>query len=158
MASNLNADQFISNFNKHIKIVEPELASGYDKVKDKIFIQKDIAHSYLYYRTIFHELVHWTGHHTRLDRDYVFLTEREREIGYVREEVIAEMGSKYLCNRFDIFVPFADVAEYLNPYIAHIQQFQPTKLREEIDRAQPDIRHAINYLSDYIETMEIVHD
>lgn len=50
-----------------------------------------------YYTTLFHELVHSTGHASRLDRKT--LTERT-EFGspdYCFEELVAELGSCYLC-------------------------------------------------------------
>ncbi|MDR2456587.1 MAG: ssDNA-binding domain-containing protein [Deltaproteobacteria bacterium] len=43
----------------------------------------------LYYRTVLHELVHWTGHRGRLSR----AGGRLGESGYAREEMVAEMAS-----------------------------------------------------------------
>lgn len=47
-----------------------------------------------YYATALHELVHWSGHKTRLDRD---LTGRFGDESYAAEELIAEMGAAFLC-------------------------------------------------------------
>ncbi|MEM9573243.1 MAG: zincin-like metallopeptidase domain-containing protein [Pseudomonadota bacterium] len=47
-----------------------------------------------YYRTCFHELGHWTGHASRLDRD---LRTNKGTKDYAREELIAEMTSAFLC-------------------------------------------------------------
>ncbi|MFY7671609.1 ArdC family protein [Tenacibaculum sp. MEBiC06402] len=44
-----------------------------------------------YYRTLFHEYIHATGHHSRLDR--VFSKEKEL---YAKEELIAEFGAVFL--------------------------------------------------------------
>jgi antirestriction protein ArdC len=50
-----------------------------------------------YYSTLFHELTHSTGHESRLDRE----SERENHNfgmeDYSKEELIAEMGSAFLC-------------------------------------------------------------
>jgi antirestriction protein ArdC len=48
-----------------------------------------------YYATLAHELTHWTRHPTRLDRD--FGRKRYGDEGYAREELVAELGSAFLC-------------------------------------------------------------
>jgi antirestriction protein ArdC len=54
-----------------------------------------------FYNTLFHELVHWTGHASRLDRklDNRFLDPAQR---YAAEELIAELGAAFLCAEFSI--------------------------------------------------------
>ena len=47
-----------------------------------------------FYRTALHELTHWTGAKHRLDRDY---SKRFGDEAYAREELVAEMGSAFLC-------------------------------------------------------------
>jgi antirestriction protein ArdC len=47
-----------------------------------------------YYATALHELVHWSGHPKRLNRS---LGRRFGEAAYAMEELIAEMGSAFLC-------------------------------------------------------------
>lgn len=47
-----------------------------------------------YYATALHELVHWTGHPSRLDRR---LNGRFGDEAYAAEELIAELGSAFLC-------------------------------------------------------------
>lgn len=47
-----------------------------------------------YYATALHELLHWTGHASRLDRQ---LGRRFGEAAYAVEELIAEIGSAFLC-------------------------------------------------------------
>lgn len=48
-----------------------------------------------YYATLGHEFVHWTRHPVRLDRD--FGRKRWGDEGYAREELVAELGSAFLC-------------------------------------------------------------
>ena len=45
--------------------------------------------------TLAHELTHWTKHPARLDRD--FGRQRFGDEGYAREELVAEIGSAFLC-------------------------------------------------------------
>ncbi len=44
--------------------------------------------------TLLHELTHWTGHKARLERDF---TGRFGDDAYAFEELVAEMGSAFLC-------------------------------------------------------------
>ena len=50
-----------------------------------------------YYAILFHELVHSTGHITRLNREGIVAAQRSDLIRYSKEELIAEMGASFLC-------------------------------------------------------------
>ena len=50
-----------------------------------------------YFSAIFHELVHWTGHQSRLNRSTIEIPGNHKS-GYAYEELIAEIGSSYLCS------------------------------------------------------------
>ena len=50
-----------------------------------------------YYTTLFHELVHSTGHISRLNREGISEAKHSDEIRYSKEELIAEMGASFLC-------------------------------------------------------------
>ena len=50
-----------------------------------------------YYSTCFHELVHSTGHKSRLDREGVTGQNFFGSHEYSKEELVAEIGSTYLC-------------------------------------------------------------
>jgi len=55
-----------------------------------------------YYSTLYHELIHSTGHEKRLRR---FTSDRSPSFGsedYSKEELIAEMGASYLCGICEI--------------------------------------------------------
>jgi antirestriction protein ArdC len=62
-----------------------------------------------YYRTCFHELGHWTGHPSRLNRD---MSGRFGSSPYAREELVAEIASAFVCASLDI-VPTVRHADYL---------------------------------------------
>jgi antirestriction protein ArdC len=66
-----------------------------------------------YYRTCLHELTHATGHRSRLNRD---LTDAFGSKDYAREELIAEMGSAFLCAALGI-VPTVRHADYLASWL-----------------------------------------
>jgi antirestriction protein ArdC len=52
-----------------------------------------------YYATAFHELVHWTGHENRCKRQ---LGQRFGKEIYAAEELVAELGSAFLCAEFGV--------------------------------------------------------
>jgi antirestriction protein ArdC len=52
-----------------------------------------------YYATLLHELAHWSGHKSRLDRD---LSGRFGNEAYAAEELIAELSAAFLCARFNV--------------------------------------------------------
>jgi antirestriction protein ArdC len=64
-----------------------------------------------YYATLLHELVHWTGHESRLDRD---LSGRFGNEAYAVEELVAELGAAFLCADLSITnTPRPDHAAYI---------------------------------------------
>jgi len=50
-----------------------------------------------FYNVAFHELTHWTGHKSRLDRD---LKHRFGERAYATEELVAELGAAFLAAEY----------------------------------------------------------
>lgn len=68
----------------------------YNRSKDVIHIppRHSFAERGAYYTTALHELTHWTGHQSRCNRD---LSGRFGNDSYAMEELIAEMGSAFLC-------------------------------------------------------------
>lgn len=69
-----------------------------------------------YAATKAHELVHWTGHKTRLDRQF---GQRFGDAGYAREELVAEIGAAFLCADLGVTPePRDDHAAYLAHWLA----------------------------------------
>ena len=76
-----------------------------------LFDQFDGAESY--YATLLHELTHWTGHKSRLDRQ---AHKRFGDPAYAFEELVAELGAAFLCADLQLSAaPREDHA----PYLAH---------------------------------------
>lgn len=65
-----------------------------------------------YFATALHELSHWTGHKSRLDRDF---SGRFGTDAYAFEELIAEMGAAFLCAQTEI--------AYTTQHAAYIEQW-----------------------------------
>lgn len=55
-----------------------------------------------FYSTMFHELGHWTGHESRLNRNEVGRTNLFNSKAYSQEELCAEMSSVYTCSSLNI--------------------------------------------------------
>jgi len=53
-----------------------------------------------YYATLAHECIHWTRHPSRLDRD--FGQKRFGDNAYATEELVAELGSAFICASLDL--------------------------------------------------------
>ena len=58
---------------------------------------RDFNHAEGYYATLLHELIHSTGHSSRLARPGLMSVERFGSQVYSREELVAELGAAYLC-------------------------------------------------------------
>jgi len=50
-----------------------------------------------YYNTLFHEVIHWTGHEKRLNRNTVIDSQKFGDTMYSEEELTAELGAAFLC-------------------------------------------------------------
>lgn len=67
-----------------------------------------------WYRTALHELGHWTGHGTRLDRDQKGGFGSE---AYAKEELVAEMAAAFTCASLDI-APTVRHSDYIASWLS----------------------------------------
>ena len=71
-----------------------------------------------YYATLFHELVHSTGHTSRLNRKEVMSKDAFGSEPYSIEELTAEIGASYLSSHAGIVLDdFADNAAYISGWL-----------------------------------------
>jgi antirestriction protein ArdC len=78
----------------------------------------DFADEINWYRTAFHELGHWTGHKSRLDRN---LTTKFGTVDYAREELVAEMATAFVCASLGI-VPTVRHADYIGNWLTVLKE------------------------------------
>ena len=71
-----------------------------------------------YYRTCFHELGHWTGHASRLNREF---RGRYGSHAYAREELVAELASAFVCASLSI-APTVRHADYLGAWLEVLKE------------------------------------
>jgi antirestriction protein ArdC len=88
--------------------------------KDVVMMPKwDEFHGHAeFYATAFHELSHWTGHKSRLDRD---LNNRFGTKAYAAEELIAELAASFLCAEFG-FDTEDNSAAYLTSWLELLKE------------------------------------
>ena len=75
-----------------------------------------------YYSTLFHELTHSTGHASRLNRDELSKINMLRSHDYSKEELVAEMGSAFLCGRCGIMPKvIVNQAAYIQSWLKQLK-------------------------------------
>lgn len=94
-----------------------------------------------YYGTRGHETVHWTGHDSRLKREF---GTRFGNDAYAFEELVAELGAAYLCAKLSIDnEPRPDHAAYLAHWIKRLKED-----KRAIFTAASHAQKAVNYISE----------
>jgi putative DNA primase/helicase len=91
-----------------------------------------------YYSTSLHELGHWTGHKSRLDRDLAHPFGSE---GYAKEELRAELASYFLADRLGIPHDPGQHAAYVKSWIQALRED-----KNEILRAARDAEKITDYV------------
>jgi len=94
-----------------------------------------------YYATTLHELVHWSGNESRLDRSF----ENSKTWGdeaYAAEELVAELGSAFLSAQCGIKGKLQH-AEYLNNWVKVLKQDD-----KAIFRAASKAREAAEFINE----------
>jgi antirestriction protein ArdC len=94
-----------------------------------------------YYGTALHELAHWTGHPSRLDRPSLNASYRFGDTNYAKEELRAELASVFLAAERGIPHEPEQHAAYVGSWIKALQQD-----KNEIFRAAHDASAATDYL------------
>lgn len=103
----------------------------YKRSNDRIYLpmKEQFKSEADYYGTVFHELIHRTGHESRLNRPAL-----EGDEDYALEELIAEFGAAYLTNYFGF--------QYTTQHASYIQSWheqvscKPSLLVKAISQAQ----------------------
>lgn len=78
-----------------------------------------------WHRTAFHELAHWVGHSSRLNRDQ---SGAFGSVTYGREELVAEMAGAFVCAALGI-APTVRHADYIGSWLAILREDHRAILR-----------------------------
>lgn len=99
-----------------------------------------------YYRTALHELGHWTGHASRLDRDQ---TGGFGSADYAREELVAELASAFTCASLSI-QPTVRHSDYISAWLEVLRGDE-----RAIFRAASAASKAADYLLGFVANGEV---
>ncbi len=134
-----NCENVITQMNERCKIPSIEI---HDRNKACYIPSLDIIQTcapefYIsdeaYYSTIFHEIIHSTGHSSRLDRN---MTGGKKSIQYAKEELIAEIGACFLCGMTGIMTKtIENSASYIEHWLSHIKD-DPKLIVQASSKAQ----------------------
>lgn len=141
------AETFIANTGADVRHLAGDRAF-YSPLGDYVTLPKleQFESAERYYATALHELVHWTGHRSRLDRFKPGVTFGDPDYAY--EELIAELGSVFVCaGSFGFDIPERDdhaayVASWVKalkaaPTILWKAATAASKAAEHLDSLQP---------------------
>jgi len=115
------------------------------------FIQMPHRHQFegsTYYETLAHELCHWTGHASRLNRN-------GENHNYAFEELIAEIGSCYLCAELSIPVETEASVSYLDSWLDGMRS-DSSFLMAATSQASKACDHILSYSRQQTDTPEPV--
>lgn len=125
--------------------------ASYNKRSDEVTVPAFDAFesAEAYYATLGHEMVHWTGHSSRLNREY---GEKFGDDAYAYEELVAELGSAMLCATLGISdAPRPDHARYLKHWVNVLKSDY-----RSLWKAATAARKAVEYITAHAEVKEEV--
>lgn len=93
--------------------------------------------------TLMHELIHWTGHQSRLDRETIKNYSKSDAIR-AEEELIAEIGSVFLAGYFGISGDLMNHASYVSSWKKYLDS-------KAVGRAMSHASKAFSWLIDQLE-------
>jgi antirestriction protein ArdC len=110
------AENIIKNTSASILYKLANKAANYHNI-NKIVLppRADFEELETFYSTAFHELIHWSGDKSRLDREKASFKNNPKT--YAFEELIAELGAAYLCAYCGIAKPITDNAGYIKSWL-----------------------------------------
>ena len=138
---NLDCEKVISGMLNKPVIKNNHSRCCYYPTSDYISLPKiyDFNSPEEYYSTLFHELIHWTGHQTRLNR---FVSKKNMD--KVSEELIAEIGSSFLCGLCGISSKVIDSqASYIDVWLLKVEK-DPVYFIKAASQAQKAVNFILN--------------
>lgn len=81
-------------------------------------LRKQFTGKEAFYETSLHELGHWTGHPSRLNRD---LFNKFGSESYAREELVAELTTAFLCAELGFTKTITNNAAYIQSWISKLE-------------------------------------
>lgn len=140
-------ESIVDSFSDMPEIIHGGARAYYMSSQDKIGMPEkntfDDAESF--YDSLFHEMVHSTGHSSRLSRKGIVVNNSFGSTDYSKEELIAEIGAAFLCNGTGIVDRTIDnSASYIQSWIRALKQDKTKKL---VITAASQAQKAVDYIT-----------
>lgn len=113
---------YLTRENITLKTVKKKSTPFYSPIKDQVSItdSKLYKNNDEYFMTLYHELVHSSGHPKRLNRFEVENTTFNRQ-EYSLEELVAEIGANFLCSETAVNPDFMNSVAYVKGWIPYLK-------------------------------------
>lgn len=125
--------------------VKETLDAYYSPSKDTVVMPKlsQFTDAHEYYSTLFHEMVHSTGHASRLNRGCESSSFGSKS--YSKEELVAEMGSCFLSEKVGIRSEsaFRNSASYINAWLKRLKEDKKMVV-QAAGKAEAAVKYIIN--------------
>ncbi|NMX77788.1 DUF1738 domain-containing protein, partial [Pseudomonas sp. WS 5532] len=137
------------------EIVHGYRRAGYSPSEDKVYMpdRASFTSDAEYYSVVLHELAHWTGHETRMARE--FGTSRESD-EYAREELRAEMASAMIGMRLGLPAAIDGHAAYVEHYMEILRGDKKEVFRAARD-AEKIARYVLSFHPEFRDEFEAEH-
>lgn len=151
-----NCERIIEEYSNKpsISIKEGNEAAYYPKL-DEIVMPK-IAQFFSddeYYATLFHELIHSTGHEKRLARPSLTEIATFGDEKYSKEELVAEIGATFLCAEAGIESTFGNSTAYIRGWINRLKDDKKLIITAA-KQAQEAVEYILNRKDAQIQEVE----
>jgi len=136
-----NAEKIVENYpNPSPEISREGDHACYKPNSDEVIIppMKKFESSEKFYGTLFHELIHSTGHQSRLDR---LRKDPDWVKDYSREELVAEMGACFLQGTINLNIDYDNSVSYIDGWRKRISED-----RKLIIEAASAAQKAVNFI------------
>ena len=145
-------EKVVDEMHQRPRIQHNEQRAYYNKLSDYVNVPKieTFDKSEDYFATLFHELIHATGHSERLNRKELLESKGMQSDNYAKEELTAEMGASYLKSHAGIPIEqLENNASYIQSWLGHLKNdkkfivyasSQAQKATDYILNIQPDER------------------
>lgn len=129
--------------NSTVEVTHGGNSAYYNPIADMITMpeKEQFNNAAAYYSVLLHEMGHWTGHSTRLDRPMVarFGTE-----DYAKEELRAEIASLMIGGELNVGRDFGEHVSYVNSWVSILKD-EPF----ELYRASADAQKIMDYILEF---------
>lgn len=112
-------DQFINQLNINVEN-KNNVIPCYAHKLDKILMPTSFKNDETYFSTLLHEVTHWSGHEKRLNR--FKKPDKFGSNSYAFEELVAEIGSAFLCSNFGINEDIENHASYIDSWLKILKE------------------------------------